>query len=325
MSKSLTTSALVNTIMRRALIPTDQSTFTSDDIQDIMNEELGIHVLPMLIRAHEEYSVIDEDVPLTSDTSRYKIPYRAVGNKLREVQYVDSSGSPFEMTRVSLEDRPETQRGYTNNRYMQFYLQDDNVVLLNDQLSSGSLRMSYYVRPNTLVKDNRAGIITNVAKGATQTVFTLAAFPDHFSSTTVFDFIQGKSPNKIKAFDITVDSLDSVALTLTFNNSDLTAVDLAGSTPKELTFLIGDHIMKESETIVPQLPTELHPILAQRTAVKLLEALGDTEGMRNAQQELERMEYNANTLIENRAEGSPQKIRNRHSTLNQTGANWRRR
>ena len=59
----------------------------------------------------------------------------------------------------------------------------------------------------------------------------------------------------------------------------------------------------------------------------MLEALGDTEGMRNAQQELERMEYNAMTLIDNRVEGAPQKITNRHSILKSSLSNklYRRR
>lgn len=420
MPKILTTDALVTTALRRAMIPSDQSTFTSSDIRDIMNEEIGIHVLPMIMRAHEEYSVIDEDVPLESGKSQYKIPYRAVGNKLREVQFVDSTSSHYEMTRISIEDRPEFQDSYTSSRFLQFYLQDDNVVLTQNQRTNGSLRMSYYIRPNTLVEDNRAGIIssqtnefgtvtitdfTNLVSGTADTVtiagvvftaqsaavtlgdatfqsatstdatatslaaqinahsiassvtasasssvvtitgdtstydmsdlaytdndsnvgltvsdiqrtFTLTAFPTHFSTTTVYDFVKGTSPNKIMAFDKTVASTDSTALTVTFNTSELQVLNpFDASNTKTLELSVGDYIMKKEEAIVPQIPTELHPILSQRTAVKMLEALGDTEGMRNAQTELERMEYNAMTLIDARAEGSPQKIRNKHSTL----------
>ena len=123
MAKILTTCALVTTALRRAMIPKDQSTFTTCDIIDIMNEEFGIHILPMVLRAHEEYYVIDEDQPLSACTIRYKIPYRAIGNKLRDVQFVDSGGTQYEMTRVSLESRPEYQGNYTNNQFLTFYLQ----------------------------------------------------------------------------------------------------------------------------------------------------------------------------------------------------------
>ena len=327
MAKVLSTCGLVNTTLRRAMIPKDQSTFTTCDIIDIMNEELGIHVVPMVLRAHEEYYVIDEDQPLTNCDTRYKIPYRAVGNKLRDVQFVDSSGSSFEMTRVSLEDRPEYQSSYSTSQSRAFYLQSDDIVLMQKQNSTGSIRSSYYLRPNELVKDNRAGIITSICVGACETIFTVAKFPSHFSSTTDFDFIQGKSPNKIIGFDRAVGVLNSAAKTLTFSNSDLNAIDTAGSVDVKLKFAVGDHILKAQETIIPQLPAELQPILSQRTAVKILEALGDTEGMRNAQTELDRMEYNAMTLIDNRVEGAPQKVRSRHSTLKNSLSNglYRRR
>jgi hypothetical protein len=292
-----------------------------------MNEELGIHILPMVLRAHEEYYVIDEDQSLSACTIRYKIPYRAVGNKLRDVQFIDNAGTQYEMTRVSLEDRPEYQGNYTNNQFLTFYLESDSIVLMQNQISNGSIRSSYYLRPNELVKDERAGTITNIAVGVCTTVFTVCPFPIHFSCTTIFDFVQGKSPNTILGFDRSICAVDSSAKTLTFCNCDLTTIDLFSITPKALTFAVGDYIMKQEESIVPQLPTELQPILAQRTAIKMLEALGDVEGMKMAQNELERMEYNAMTLIDNRVEGAPQKITNRHSILKSSLSNklYRRR
>lgn len=419
MAKTTTTCTLVATSLRRAMVPSDQATFTCCDIIDIMNEEMGIHILPVVLRSHEEYYVIDEDIPVTAETTKFKIPYRAVGNKTRDVQFVDNAGSFYEMTRISLEDRPEYQGSYSSNQFLNFYLQADEIVLMQNQASTGNIRVSYYLRPNELVKDNRAGQITAVGNncgvatitsyanlvcttadtitvmgtaftasacavvlgcatfqaatsncatatslaaqinghatvgclvtatvscavvtiladsssttltlsytdgdcniGATvsgiRTVFTVSSFPTHFSCTTCFDFIQGKSPNKIIGFDRTITSLNSTAKTLTFCNCDLKTVNLFGSTLKDLSFSVGDYIMKKEETIIPQLPAELRPILAQRTAVKLLEALGDTEGMRNAQQELERMEHNAMELINNRVEGAPQKVRANHSPL----------
>ena len=438
MAKILTTCALVTTSLRRAMIPSDQSTFTTCDIIDIMNEELGIHILPMVLRAHEEYYVIDEDQSLSACTIRYKIPYRAVGNKLRDVQFIDNAGTQYEMTRVSLEDRPEYQGNYTNNQFLTFYLENDSIVLMQNQITNGSIRSSYYLRPNELVKDNRAGKITAITNpticvtitsfanlvsgtndsilaggvsfaaspcavctgdatfraattqcatatslaaqinahatssalvtatatcaivsivsdttatisvtytdndcniGATveceQRTFTVTPFPTHFSCALscciniqfCFDFVQGKSPSKIIGFDRAVASVDSTAKTLTFNTSELTTVDLFSITPQQLNFEAGDYLMTAEESIVAQLPTELQPILAQRTAIKMLEALGDVEGMKMAQNELERMEYNAMTLIDNRVEGAPQKITNRHSILKSSLSNklYRRR
>lgn len=321
MAKILTTNGLIETALRRAMIPSDQATFTDCDIIAIMNEEMGIHIVPMVLRAHEEYYVVDEDVPLCSCEVRYKIPYRAVGNKLRDVQLVDAGGSQYEMTRVSIEDRPANTIGYSSSQYASFYIQNDDVVLTNKPTSTGNLRASFYLRPNDLVKDCQVSVITAVCVGACTTTFTVNPFPTNFPCTTTFDFIQGKSPNKIKGYDRTVCSMDSTAQTITFSNAQLKTIDLTDATPKALSFSVGDYIAKAEETIVPQLPAELQPILAQRTAVKMLEALGDMEGMKMAQNELERMEYNAMTLIDNRVEGAPQKVNPRSTVLKGTLSN----
>lgn len=420
MGKLLTTDDLVNTSLRRAMIPSDNPTFTTSDIRDIMNEEFGSYMLPMVIRTHEEYSVIDEDIPLSSSTSKYRIPYRAVGSKLRDVQFLDTGGGYYEATRLTIEDRPDSQHGYSSSSFIQYYIQDDSVVLMNTQSSNGCVRMSYYLRPNELVADNRAGVVTAISNefgditissyadlisgtvdtftiagtvfsaqsgaaslgdatfqattdndttavslsaqinghatvselvtasivdnvvtiiadassydmpslvysdndsnsgasvSVTKQTFTVSSYPSHFSTTTVYDFVQANSPNKILGFDRNVLSTDSSALTITFDVTELTTPSPIRITPDRLTLSIGDHIMKKEESIIPQLPAELHPLLAQRTAIKMLEALGDTEGMKNAQGELDRMEYNVQTLIDNRAEGSPQKVRNNNSLL----------
>jgi len=317
MAKVLTTDRLVNTALRRAMIPENQSTFTSDDVQDILNEEFGIHVVPNVLKAHEEFYVVSEDVALVSNKTSYKIPYRAIGNKIREISYVDSNGAVYEMTRVTIEDVPQYKGHYSTNRVYAFYLKGDSVVLINETAQSGSLRFSYYLRPSELVENDRGGVITDIDTATVpgETTITMSTFPEHFSTITLFDIVQGKSPNNIITFDRTILSVDANAQTVTFT----TIEDIDSS------LVAGDIITQAEESIVPQLPTELHPILAQRAAVKMLEALGDTEGMNNAQRELERMEYNSMTLIDNRAEGSTLKVKNTHSTLSQSVRSRRRR
>lgn len=318
MAKILTTSELIETALRRAMIPSDQSTFEDEDIIDIMNEELGIHVLPMVLRAHEEYYVVPELIPLEQNKSKYKIPYRAIGNKLRDLHFSDNAGALYEMTRINSEDVSEYNNGFYRYRYnknIPFYLEGDSVVLLSDQERDGCLRASYYLRPNDLVLEKRGSIIQSIEVDTDTTTFTLDQFPEHFATTSLFDFIQHKSPNKISGFDVSVVSTNPTLKTITFNNTDIEGFDLTTD----------DHIMKAEETFVAQLPTELQAILAQRTAVKMLEALGDAQGMQLAQNELERMEYNAQSLIDNRVEGAPQKITNRHSILKTTIGNNRLR
>ena len=81
----MTSEDLIRSLKRRALIPTDQSTFSEDDFLEILNEEIQTGILPYLIEQHEEHLVTYVELDADVDPLKFKIPYRAVGNKLRDV------------------------------------------------------------------------------------------------------------------------------------------------------------------------------------------------------------------------------------------------
>ena len=123
MSKVLTTEKLIASVRRRAMIPDDTSTFTDDDIIDIMNEELVEQVLSDVMVTNEEHLVYSQDEDTVADNTRYKIPYRAVGNKLRDIAYLDSSDQQYEMSRISLEELSDYSASYTQNGRDVFWVQ----------------------------------------------------------------------------------------------------------------------------------------------------------------------------------------------------------
>jgi hypothetical protein len=313
MAKTLTADQLITTITRRAMIPEGQETFTSAELLDIANEEFAIHVLPVILQMHEEYYMSTERQTYVAGTSNYKIPYRAVGNKLRDVQFIDTSGNHYEMTRISIEDLPHyTDNYYSNNYLYKFYVKHDEIILVGEYPSNGELELSYFMQPNHLVENKYGATITSIDTTSVsgKTTLVMSAFPNDFSGTTEIDIIDKRSPNKIKYVDVTVDSTNSALKTVTFTTEDAP------------TLQVGDYVCKAEETIIPQLPSSLIPVLAQRVAIKCLEALGDTESLQNAKQDLSKMEKNMFSLMDDRVDGAPQKIVNRHGFL---GRNSRRR
>jgi len=312
MGNVLTSSALIESIIRRAMIPTDQNTFTNQDFLNMLNEEIQYFGVPHLMRTHEEYLVTFQDFAIQPDVFRFPIPARAVGNKLRDAAFIfNDSAFPdrpirfYELSRVSLEDQSDFNDDYTADYTEGFFLEGNDLVLLDQPtVSDSSIRMYFYLKPNTLVTNDKAGVITAI--DTTTGVTTLSEFPNAFSNLPKMDFVQAVSPNKIRSFDITPLSIDSITKTVTFNTTDL---------PDNL--VVGDYLNVATESIVPQLPTELHAVLAQRVAIAALEAMGDTEGSQVAQRKLEMMEKSSTDLIDNRVEGAPEKIRARHNPLRQ--------
>ncbi len=145
---------------------------------------------------------------------------------------------------------------------------------------------------------------------------TLSTLPATFLQNNFFDFVQNVSPNKIIHYDKRFNAINQLSKQISFVATDIP--DL----------IVGSYITLAEETFVPNIPTELHPILAQRVAVACLEAMGDEQNKQSAERKLATMEKDAATFLDNRVEGAMQKIKSRHSplvnTLNTLGRRNRR-
>lgn len=154
-------SDLIESVKRRISFPISQNTFSEEDILKFANEEITTNLVPQMLSYHEEFFVTYDLVPLLPTQIKYPIPKRAIGLRLRDMFYVDTSGNLFEMTRIDGDDKGFFSRNIgTDQTIHKFYLENDNVVLtpLSMVGVSGSLRMEYFIRPNQLVLDERAGI-----------------------------------------------------------------------------------------------------------------------------------------------------------------------
>ena len=496
-----TSDKLIEAVKRKILAPISQATFTEDDILAFANEEMFISQVPAVMQYHEEYFVYRIQTALVSDISRYQIPERAIGMKLRDLFWSDASGNYFEMTRIQEDDKAYFQRNIGANQAVhKFYLENNDVILTPSVVGdpTGNLNFFIFLRPNQLVRDSRARIFESFTKDINLTSnplvgdifvlqtntssvnsldYTLIAVqndtysilnttPDgdfttiEFSSAhnipidsnlsveianTSIDGIYSASvvsSTKIRVPKITtspilsgdVEILDSFVIgasinqTMTnlvaainllsipstvasainstsfvINTNDITiqpisipstVVDVfsiesligfvlnqptedlieAGSLvdflqtkpghrtysydiivrsvlerngshmikvessdlmtyysngynfqPKIANIQVGDYVCLANECIIPQIPPDLHNVLAERTAARILSALGDSEGLQASNAKLQEIEIRQGTLLDNRVEGAPQKVLARHSLLHYGRIGPRRR
>lgn len=320
MAKGYTTDSLIESVKRRAMLPESTQTFKDEDFLAFANEELDIGVVPLILSFHEDYLMRTDPVPLSGTKTRYQIPNRAMGNKIREVQFQDTSGIIYEMTRLFIEDLPYFQNGSLGSQagsVRSFYMEGNEIVItpVNNTLPlAGNLLVSYYIRCSEIVSETRAATITAI--DTTTGVVTLDTYPTVFPSVsgTLVDMTCHKSPFSILAFDLQPTAFGStVNPSLTFDPADL---------PVNLT--VGDTISLAEETIIPQIPVELHGMLSQRIAIRCLEALGDTQGLQNAMVKLQEMELKAGNIIDNRVEGAPLKVAPKHTFLRRSRTYMRR-
>lgn len=417
--RHLTTNKLIDLIALKASLPLTNVTFVEKDLLSFINEQMDMHIVPHIKSFHEDYLITTENIPTIPGVFRYAIPHRAIGNALRDVCFTEENQIFTELTRIHTEDVSDVNRGYLPK----FYVEAGELVLHTSDVPVGFLRMAFYARPNEIVSENDAAVVTSVDRNK-GLVFVDKA-PTIFNVNELYDITSSRQPHRLISTEMTIEGMpseDSLVMTfgtskslqLTFSNvlgdytnsyvtliddSDGTAdiyvfyfgvapvvdgtlvpvnitglltvqdiltvlataintefssgiITASGVTSNVLTISNGgvgiavgdtfdvasllllsatvlsagtntipdtliknDVIALAEQTIIPQVPSELHAMLAQGCAMRCLETLGDTQGLQNAAAKFAEMEQKTAMLIDNRVESAPQKINNRHSLL----------
>lgn len=318
----MTVSELLKSIKSRMMLPEANSTFSDDDLISFMNEEMLIGLVPSILQMKDDYLTAKYIAPIQSPQVKYPLPERALGNKLRDMSYSSDGINEYEMTQINSDEKYSGVGMTTNTGYMrQFYMQGDSIVLYPDINSTvqGFLYFYYYMRPNTLVKDAAVATITSINR--TTGAIVVDKVPTTYKIDLTFDFVKRNSPHSIMtkidgtpAIDVAVTNIQSSAKTITV--SDVSFI------PNNLQ--VGDYISIAGESCIPNVPTELHMVLAQRVACRVLEAIGDTAGLANANQKLQDMEGKTAVLLDNRVEGAVHKVKNRGTTRTIRGRSFGR-
>lgn len=304
---------LIASVKRRASIPDAQSLITDNEILEFANEEMALNLIPLIYSKHQDYYLVRETIALVSGQIRYDIPYRSIGNKIREVAYMDTSGNLSEMNRINT-DMVASRGTYGDNGstyQSSFYIEGEEIVLDTSEDSftgTGSLVVFYNLRPNVLVESENVAKITAISSDGTNTTLTLSSMPATFEEFAEVDFIGKRSPHKIITFDNILGTVVAVDKTVVLADSTI---------PAKLQ--IGDTISISGETNLVNSPSDLHPLLAQMVAARVLESIGDSEGLGAADKKIKKMEDNADLLLANRVTGSSIKAVNRGSTMGNRG------
>lgn len=296
--------------------------YTDDNMLTMLNRVFRRYIIPKVLSAREEFWVDYVDLPLVDNQARYSIPYRSIGNKVRDVYLVDLTDSQIDqenirpLGRIEPEDIPyyvgSNRFGATRN----FYIENDQIVLIPAPINSTyDLRMKYFIRPNQMVLSNRTcKIVSMEASTGTVVVDTM---PDAFTDATIFDFVQYNTPHKIIDYDITGSIPDPTTTEIVFGVTALAAAVTAGLS-------IGDYVCLQGETPVPQLPEEMVEVLIHRFTEHVLKSGGDREAAEALMQERAEIEKAGDVLIDNRIHGKVHKLVNHSSPARRLNRVFRR-
>lgn len=298
-------SNLIADIKRRGQIPeTSDGSYGTEEILAFASDEIQSYMVTLLSGIREEWFVRSKDYTLGNNQVTFAIPPRSVGSSIRQVLLGSAPNNWIVLQRVEPKQSYNAYYGLTPSTFGNsgmgpgYIFENTNIKLLSASYGGPTLRIMYFLRPNRLVLETSCGLITDI--DTTTNEVTLSSAPTTFTDGTSYDFIHSEPGFDTLAFDQTADIAGNV---LTFD--DALPDDLA----------VGDYVALAGESPIPQLPVELHSLLAQRVVTKILESAGDPK-MTVAREMCEAQRQEALVLITPRSIGD-----NRYLT-NFNGPGW---
>ena len=295
------TTSFLAAVDRAITVPNYQPRFSQSDILALANEEQQSLVVPMIVALREEFFVFRDTLSITAGDYGFRIPERAIGRTLREIQYRNQTGGTlvYDLPRIAIEDSYRfTNLGTgTPNGFM---IEGDTIRLLPTPSSDGEVILYTLRKPSDLVLNSRTAVVTAVG---TNTI-TLSKVPSNLTIGSKIDVTDNKPSYPLVQKDLTITNITGLVLTVSgFTGTALSGVD------------VDDVVSTALETSIVQLPDEAAVVLVHATAVRVLEALSIPDQMKMAEDKLQQKIRACREILSPRVEGSIPKIIQRDGLL----------
>lgn len=315
MAKVWNTGELITEVRRIGAFNDVESDGKADaDIINALDLVMMDEMLPTLISVQEEYLIRTKTVTTTTNQEFVDIPAQAVVNSIRDIWWSDANGDQHHtIPRINREHRP--LYGDTTSDYPRgIYVEGDHIVLVPKSTGGQTINLAYMQRPGQFVQSTAYRKIVTV--DSTTAVTLDSTVPTTWTTADVFDIHSSKSGAETRLFGYSASVVSGTGITF--------SALIDGTVDNTFAVEVGDYVVLEETAAVPGLPRELHPVLAQAAACRLLESDGDAVALEIARQTLGRQLKSFVKMAETRIEGKPHKIVNPNSFLSKqtTRGGW---
>lgn len=290
MAERCTTADLLTSVKLQTFVPKVQPDVSDSDILLLATECLESLVISPIKGTRASYFLAKQDVSITENDQEIDIPARSIGSTIAKLIAVDSNGRRYELPILA-----EGQGATLAPTSMQIssrpvaYIRGSKIILNN--VVSGlwnTVQIIYAQRPGDLVLTSACLQVASLT--STSLTFSANLSTISIATGTKFDVVSQKSPYPYV--------LTSTAGTV----SGMTVSDLTSTTG----IAVGDWITLEGTSPIPQVPYEYHMLLRKKTAIAVLEALGDRAGVQVAEAKAMEMEKKLALAISPRLDEQPE-------------------
>lgn len=283
---------LLTDIRARGGLPSADFRFTDARLLAAASLELRDVVAPLLVETQTERGVYLLDTTVTAGVAEYRLPSRALGARFKSVGWKSPGESAWTRLRHLSADAYYLQNDTAVGTPYGFFLRDYSLVLVPTPNVAGTLRLPYYLRPNTLVATSAAGVVTAVGAST----LTVGSVPGAFTSGARYDVVRSAP-----GFETLVE--DTVA---TIAGSVLT---FASPLPtNRFAPVVGDYVCLSGQAPVAQCPVEVRGLLAVRSARRALKSVNEPQQAAMLDADVEELTTVARSLLAPRADAEPQEF-----------------
>ena len=316
------------------------------------NNALDDKLTPDLVAEGSNYLVHREVVALTANGSpvfplnSIPIPKRAVGRALREVKYLPAGKTKIEdelnCPAISLEEKDmfSSESELYGSSVPYVFLENDSLRLVGGDLSGSvvmyySLEPSFLLDPTTSVNPSVPVQYATISDWSTTITATAASgwsayIPDTNPDTTKFVDIYRKTTGAILKANVRITRTGTSSYTLTDLSEDEIkqikahqpgGFPVSATGPYESELLLLPAGKAEFSTI----PYEFDQLLVLYVCERVLESLGDTEGLGIIMSKIKETKDSISRVTGNRLQGERRKLTDRRSIARiQRGQKWTR-
>jgi hypothetical protein len=233
---------------------------------------------------------------ITSGTSYYAVPERALAAGVADVEILDASASPiayWSAPEIPAQEawRYRSNHGGWDSPYAYCWRDDEIELLPNPTSTQYSLRIGY---PRGLLRLVPVASAARVASKTATVITTSAAVPSTWAASETLDVVRGGPNGQPRVIDIAGSSISGTSITITLG------------VPASV--VAGDYVCLDGETCVPPVPDAVWPVLVDATSLEVLRALGDLDGIAAAERRAGESMRTAKEILSPRSRGASKKI-----------------
>lgn len=289
----MNTTELIDALRIKGSFPNSDDLFSDDALLKLFNFQMDTDIVPLMMSLSEDYFLLTKDYSI-SENGSYRLPTRAIGAKLRDLQISDTGGNLIPLQRLFEEDRPYNKAGYYIVR---------NSIELSDGFTTGTLKAKIFSRPNKLVATTECAQVVSIDLPNKQIEVT--GVPATMVSGVLIDLVQNENPCDLLSYDNAIVGVSGTTVTLT-------------EVPEDLA--VNDWICLAKQSPIPMLPEEMHPILVQSVLVACLSSKKD-KALEYEMKTLEKIMQNMIRMLDPRVENNSVSFRSGR-LLNMLATRW---